>query len=215
MSCSSCGGGASGGCSTCNKPSLGSVIRPCNTSWEIPVDLLPSPDTAKRKYMYILPDDTCWVLNSEGDGYVELVTPNSAVWDSVDANAIIDVEELPSVGEARNSFYRLPDDTLWFVNSDGDTWIQNEGGGGGCEETNAVFEWTTLPFGTAWTNVVFENQYRNRPSVNVFAMGGADVTYTVEYNTGLDSDETTVYTGINFTATGVASVTCIQVMGRV
>lgn len=211
MACSSCGGG----CSSCGDTPTGTTISPCANNWEIPVDNLPLVEDAERKYMYILPDDTCWVLNSAGDGYVELVTPNSAVWDTIDANAIIDVEELPSVDEASDSFYRLPDDTLWFVNSDGDTWIQNEGGGGSCEETNAVFEWTTLPFDTEWTNVVFENQYRNRPSINVFAMGGADATYSVEYNTELDSDETTIYTGINFIAAGVASVTCIQVMGRV
>ncbi|MFV0409635.1 MAG: hypothetical protein ACK5LJ_08060 [Paracoccus sp. (in: a-proteobacteria)] len=145
MGCTSCGGfnlGTGGGCSTCGTPIISGRVDAC-PNWEIPVDLLPTPDSASRKYMYILPDNTCWVLNSAGDGYLELLTPDSPTLENY--RTITRVDDVSDIDGNPNTFYLLPDDTLWYVSHDGDDVVQVSvgDGGGGSSSWNSL---TDKPF---------------------------------------------------------------------
>lgn len=73
MTCSSCGGGGAhiGTCVRCS-PS------PCDgkdsINWLLPVEKLPIPKYATRRYMYMLPDNTLYILNYDGNDYLEIAT---------------------------------------------------------------------------------------------------------------------------------------------
>lgn len=54
------------------KNKYGGVFEPCICYWEKPVEKLPIVKKASRNNMYILPDDTMWVLSHTGDKYVEV-----------------------------------------------------------------------------------------------------------------------------------------------
>lgn len=68
MSCSNCRG--NGGCRSCG-PSCSSKD---SINWLMPVEKLPLPKNATRRYMYILPNDSLYILNYQGNDYVEIST---------------------------------------------------------------------------------------------------------------------------------------------
>ncbi len=47
----------------------GGSCLPCNAIWR-PVETLPSLDEASRNHAYVLPDNSIWVLNHDGTGFV-------------------------------------------------------------------------------------------------------------------------------------------------
>lgn len=47
----------------------GGSCLPCNVIWR-PVETLPSLDEASRNHAYVLPDNSIWVLNHDGTGFV-------------------------------------------------------------------------------------------------------------------------------------------------
>lgn len=47
----------------------GGACLPCNAIWR-PVETLPSLDEASRNHAYVLPDNSIWVLNHDGTGFV-------------------------------------------------------------------------------------------------------------------------------------------------
>ncbi|WP_242327819.1 pyocin knob domain-containing protein [Enterococcus avium] len=48
------------------------AFPPCICWMEKAVDVLPSLDDASRNNIYILPDDTMWILNYEGNAFIEI-----------------------------------------------------------------------------------------------------------------------------------------------
>lgn len=47
----------------------GGSCLPCNAIWR-PIETLPSLDEASRNHAYVLPDNSIWVLNHDGTGFV-------------------------------------------------------------------------------------------------------------------------------------------------
>lgn len=73
MSCSQCRG--NGGCRSCkNQCSPKDSIN-----WLMPVEKLPLPQYATRRYMYLLPSNTVHILNYDGTGFIQLVTDQPEV----------------------------------------------------------------------------------------------------------------------------------------
>lgn len=58
--------------SDCNKNTYANVFPPCATYWEKTVDRLPDPKKASRNYMYILPDNSMWVLSYDGSKMIPI-----------------------------------------------------------------------------------------------------------------------------------------------
>lgn len=73
MSCSTCGNTMKSTCSSCGGSSSECVVQ-VRTDWQIPVEDLLPPETASRKYAYLLPDNNLYILNYNGDGYLKIAT---------------------------------------------------------------------------------------------------------------------------------------------
>lgn len=54
-------------------PKTGVNPSPCKgDNWVIPNDELPDVSKATRNHLYILPDNTAWILNYDGDDYIQI-----------------------------------------------------------------------------------------------------------------------------------------------
>lgn len=79
-------------------------VTPCNTVFQ-KVDELPSLGDATRNHGYILPDNTVWIVNTEGTGFTQLNSSNTGeTYD--DAELKNRLEELESKSD-NDTKYRL------------------------------------------------------------------------------------------------------------
>lgn len=162
------------------------------SSWCNPVfkrvTILPHIDYATRNHAYILPDDTIWILNEKGDGYIQLSTKavkytssETVIVDDENKKLHVDVNRLgitpkteiqrminDSVVPDTNTTYTIRDNNL--VGSDG----------------------TTVPLGK--TNLVVNKDY----SLPNFSRYNVDGTITSWYK---------YVNGVNFLRTSVNNVT--------
>lgn len=71
---------------------MGDCISWCNPVFKR-VDTLPETEVATRNHAYILPDNTIWILNEDGDGYLQMSTKNRDInIDSTDGSIVVTKE---------------------------------------------------------------------------------------------------------------------------
>lgn len=71
---------------------MGDCISWCNPVFKR-VDTLPDVAVATRNHAYILPDNTIWILNEDGDGYLQMSTKNRDInIDSTDGSIVVTKE---------------------------------------------------------------------------------------------------------------------------
>lgn len=107
MACNSCG-------QTSNACGCKDTCNPLASNWLIPVKSVPPVEMASRRFAYITPDDSVWVMKFDGTDMIRIGdTP-----DIVDAT-----EALPEMDKADKFKLYRQDDRLVMINSARTEWI--------------------------------------------------------------------------------------------
>lgn len=139
------------------------------SSWCNPVfkrvTILPHIDYATRNHAYILPDDTIWILNEKGDGYIQLSTKavkytssETVIVDDENKKLHVDVNRLGIT--PKTEIQRMIDDSVVPDTNTTYTIINNNLVGS---------DGTTVPLGK--TNLVVNKDY-SIPNYNYYNIEG-------------------------------------------
>lgn len=95
MACKNCGQNSMTQRQPCkNCGNVGATTIPCNSNPILPVVTLPSPETASRRFIYLLPSEQYFALNYEGDGFNELKNEGAFMGNYYEVGDVLDFNDV-------------------------------------------------------------------------------------------------------------------------